>query len=424
MHVALYEPNSSGHRYTHVKRLLPVLAGLGAKVTFVTSRQGRESQEYAAQVQGVEHLCDVESSMEFDEKAPVKANVKRMAEHLRRVVNDLGADHVLMPYADGTIQTAGMMRVTGRFSVPRGVEVEGLMMRGLFAYQEGGGLRAALRTKAWLALTAAAPFSTIHHMDPIVVRAMRRRAPGLARRVRLIPDPVEPFDAPTRLEARRRLGIPEDGRYIGCVGFQDRRKGIDRLIRAFLDASLGTNDRLLLAGKQEPQIRDMLAGEAAGAVAAGRIISLARYISDEELCLGVSAMDVVCTPYPPDAGHSGSSSIVIHAAGQARPSLGSDCGWVGDTIRRFGLGWVTDVMNPGVFASAVRTAMDQAGAFRLTEGGRRFVEFHRPDNFGACFAKRLRERLNLPPVQGLREWSWVEEAAEPVGPSARPDSGR
>lgn len=410
MHVALYEPNNSGHRYTHIKRLLPALAALGGKVTFVTSRQGRASQEYAAQIKAVEHHATVESSMEFDEKGDLKRNVRSFADNLRRVARDLAADHIFMPYADGTIQTIGILRLTGRFSIPPNVEIEGLMMRGLFAYEASTAIKARLRTKAWLTLTAAAPFATIHHMDPIVYRAMRDRAPSLAKRVRLIPDPVEPFTPPTCAEARRRLGIPDDGRYIGCVGFQDRRKGIDRLIRAFLDARLGAKDRLLLAGKQEQAIKDILAGEAVQAVDEGRIVSLARYISDEELCLGVSAMDVVCTPYPPDAGHSGSSSIVIHAAGQERPSLGSDCGWVGDTIRRFGLGAVCDVMNPTTFAAAIRASLESAAEFRLPEGGKRFVEFHRPENFTGCFTKRLRERLNLPPVQGLRDWSWVEQA--------------
>ncbi len=411
MHIALFEPNNSGHRYTHVKRLLPALASFGAKVTFVTSRQGRDSQEYAAQIKPLENLCAVEASMEFDEKGDQKRSIRSFADNLRRVARDLAADHIIMPYADGTIQTAGMLRLTGRYTLPPGVEIEGLMMRGLFAYDAAPSLKARLRARAWLALTAAAPFTIVHHMDPIVYRAIRSRAPSLASRVRLMPDPVEPFTPPTKAEARRRLGLPENGRYVGCVGFQDRRKGIDRLIRAFLDARLSATDRLLLAGKQEQAIKDILAAEGTQAVSEGRIISLARYISDEELCLGVSALDVVCTPYPPDAGHSGSSSIVIHAAGQDRPSLGSDCGWVGDTIRRFGLGWVCDVMSPQTFAAAVRSSLESAGDFRLPEAGRRFVEFHRPDNFTACFTKRLRERLNLPPVQGLRDWDWVEATA-------------
>jgi len=252
-------------------------------------------------------------------------------------------------------------------------------------------------------------------MDPIVVRALQRRAPGLWRRTRLIPDPVECFDPPARAEARRRLGIPEDGRYIGCVGYMDRRKGIDRLIRAFLAARLGRTERLLLAGGQESAIRELLADEAADAVRERRIITLERYISDEEFRLSVAAMDVVCTPYPPDAGHSGSSSIVIHAAGQERPVLGSASGWIGNTIQRFGLGQVCDVTDMVAFARAISASLDASPDYRISESGRRFVEFHRPENFVACFTRRLRERLGLPDPSGLPTWDWVLEAgAEPA----------
>lgn len=425
MHIALYEPNSEGHRYTHVRRLIPALAQLGT-LTFVTSHEGVASPEYAAQIKPVEHLCTVESSMSFDKKAPIKHNLRSMTRHLRRAAHDLKADHVYMPYSDGTIQLAGFLRLSGRFPLPPNVELEGLMMRGAFAYSPSRGLRHALRTRAWLLATRASPFHTIHHMDPIVVRAIQARSPALARRVRLIPDPVEPFTPPTRQDARKALGIPDDGRLIGCVGYQDRRKGIDLLIRAFLAANLPPTDRLFLAGKQEAAIQSLLGGEAAQAVREGRIITLARYISDEELRLGVSALDVVCTPYPPNAGHSGSSSIVIHAAGQGRHSLGTDHGWVGDAITRFGLGSVCDVDNQPAFAAAIRASLEISHQFTLPEAGRRFVAFHRPDNFTACFTRRLRERLGLPQAEGLLDWEWVQAAHSTpsgrVSHSPRPQS--
>lgn len=410
MRIALYEPNNDGHRYTHLKRLIPALAALG-QVTVVTSAEGAASKQYEAQLRGVSNLFTLDASMPLtNPQGP--AYLKHVMQHLRRVARTPGVDHVLMPYADGTIQQAGLARLTARFGVPAGVEIEGLMMRGLFAYDDRPTLMQRVKARAWLALTAASPFGVIHHMDPIVVRAVLARSPRLARRMTLIPDPVEPFVSPGKTFARRALGIPEDGRYAGCVGYQDTRKGIDRLIRAFVAADLPPTDRLLLAGGHAKEIREMLAGEFAGAVASGRIVSLARYISDEELCLGVAAMDVVCTPYPPDSGHSGSSSIVIHAAGQERPVLGCAFGWVGDTIRRFGLGWECDVLDPTAFARAIARSLDEAGTFRLGEGGRRFVEFHRTDNFVACFTKRLRERLKMPPIGGMREWAWVMEAAK------------
>jgi hypothetical protein len=417
VHIAIFEPRPEGHHYTYIKRLLPAVADLGQQVTLVTSPEGVASPEYHAEIQSLEHLCAVDTSISLNRSGHKVGNFWGLATDLRRIAVDLAADHVLVPYADGMIQMVGFGSITGRFSRLPGVEFEGLMMRGSFAYQRPT-LREAVRARTWLALTAAAPFRVVHHTDPIVVGALKRRAPGLSRRTRLIPDPVERFDPIARDEARRRLGIREDGRYIGCVGIMDRRKGIDRLIRAFVAARLGAADRLLLAGKQEPAIRELLAAEAADAVRDGRIVALERYISDEEFCLSVAAMDVVCTPYPPEGGHSGSSSIVVHAAGQGRPVLGSAFGWIGDTIQRFGLGRVADVTDTAAFARAISASIGAADEYRITEGGRRFAEFHRPDNFAACFTRRLRERLGLPAHTGLRTWDWVlEAAAEPAQPA-------
>jgi len=412
VHIAIFEPNPEGHRYTYVKRLLPAVVALAERVTFVTSREGVATQEYQAQIKSLEHLCAIDSSISLNRSGPGK--LRGMATDLRRTATDLSADHVLVPYADRTIQMVGLRHIAGRFSLPPGVELEGLMMRGTFAYNRPT-LPEAVRARAWLTLTAAAPFNIVHHTDPIVVRALERYAPGLWRRTRLIPDPVERFDPPARIEARRSLGIREDGRYIGCVGYMDRRKGIDRLIRSFLAARLDSTDRLLLAGEQEPAIRDLLEDEAADAVREGRIITFERYISDEQFRLSIAAMDVVCTPYPPDAGHSGSSSVAIHAAGQERPVLGSACGWIGDTIQRFGLGRVCDVTDMAAFAGAISASLDASNDYRITEGGRRFAEFHRPENFAACFTLRLRERLGLAAPTCLRTWEWVMEAcAEPA----------
>lgn len=422
MHVVLFEPNYHGHRLVHIRRMLPTLASLPVKITLVTGAASRGSREYQDQIAPLEHLLTLHEQPAYplDDGA---AYIKRAALEASRVVRTLRPDHMYVPYADGTVQHMGMRRLTGRFPVPRGVELEGLMMRGEFAYAQSPGLKARLRHAAWIQAVAASPFRTIHHMDPIIAEAMRARSSSLASRVRLIADPVEAFGPMSKAEARRRLGVPTDGRYIGCVGYQDTRKGIDLLIRAFIQADLPPSDRLLLPGGQEKPVKALLEGEAAPAVASGRIIPIGRYISDEELMISIAALDVVATAYPPNAGHVGSSSIVIHAASQGRPVLGTEHGWVGQTIRRFGLGDTCDVLHTDMFARAIRASLDRSMTYRQGEAGRRFAEFHRPENFVASFLRRLRERLNLPQPQGLRDWSWVLEASEDRGSVVRAKAG-
>jgi glycosyltransferase involved in cell wall biosynthesis len=411
MHVVLFEPNAHGHRYTHIRRLAPTIAGLGVRLTLVTARESLATAEFKAQIEPLGSTLNIEAGRSY----PIGEGttyLRAAAAGLRWTARHLRPDHLYVPYADGTIQIVGARRLVGTFGIPASVEIEGLMMRGEFAYPKRRTPLIRLRHETWLTCTAAAPFRTIHHMDPLIAEALAARRSSLRPRVRLIADPVEAFTPTTPAEARRRLGIPEDGRYIGCVGYQDTRKGIDLLIRAFLQARVSPTDRLLLAGGQEAQVRALLdEPEPQAAIRQGRIVLIKRYISDEELMLGIAAMDVVATPYPPDRAHVGSSSIVIHAASQGRPVLGTDSGWVGHTIRRFGLGWTCGVNDPGEFAGAIRSALESAGSYRPGEASRRFSEFHRPENFVSGFCRRLRERLGAPQPAGLREWSWVLEAA-------------
>ena len=125
------------------------------------------------------------------------------------------------------------------------------------------------------------------------------------------PDPVESKPRIDQGVARRRLGVPESGRYLGSVGLMDERKGIDRLITAFANAPLEPDDRLLLVGQSSLAVRDLLEGPMADLVRDGRIVAIDRYVDNEEFSAAISALDVVCTPYPQ---HIGSASVVIRAA--------------------------------------------------------------------------------------------------------------
>lgn len=411
LRVVVAEPNPGGHHFAYVRRLLPALSELGAEVTLATSPAGLKSVEYQTHLAGVKELIAPAAVLADPSERPSQSR-REFAAGLAALPGRLSADHVLIPYADGAMQMAGLRRMTGRFRVAPGVEFEALLMRGSFAYKSPS-VREAARSRAWITLTTAAPFRTVHHIDPFVVAALRERGPALAQRMTLLADPAEPFDSPSRQQARGILGIPEDGRYIGCVGPMDLRKGIDLLVEAFMAAPLAPTDRLLLAGTQDPAIRAQLAGTAAPLVRQGRILSIDRYLGEEEMRTAIAAMDVVCTPYPPHRGHSGSSSIVIHAASQDRFVLGEASGWIGRTLDAFGLGATCRTIDRQAFAHAIASSLDEGTNYELSPAGQRLVSFHSPRNFVAGFTRRIRQRMGLPPPDGEVDWAWVMEAAKP-----------
>jgi glycosyltransferase involved in cell wall biosynthesis len=188
----------------------------------------------------------------------------------------------------------------------------------------------------------------------------------------------------------------------------DTRKGIDLLIAAFATGALGCDCRLLLAGLLSPDVQSLLIGPMAELVHQERIIVINRYLDDSELHAAMSALDVVCTPYP---RHIGSASIVIRAAAAGRPVVASDFGWLGMVVPRFNLGWLCDDSDPRSLGSTIGFALQRSSEFRSTEAARRFVSFHSVENFQTAWTVRLRERLGLPVMPIEPSWDAVLAAS-------------
>jgi glycosyltransferase involved in cell wall biosynthesis len=270
----------------------------------------------------------------------------------------------------------------------------------------GLGAMARIRRRANFFAAKHLPLLRAHHLDPRVIEQLGGGKTGAAGYWRLMPDPVETPDQLDRAEARRRLRLDQGGKYVGCVGVIDGRKGCDLLIRAFAAAALPNEWKLLLVGSHDDQIRGMLRGEHAALVAAGRIVSIDRFVSTPELMDALVAMDLACTPYP---SQNASASIIIRATAAHRPALGANFGWIETTVPRFGLGWTCDVLDGDAFARGLREACAASGDWKMTTAAERFVEFHSPANFQAAWVREIRLKLGLAPLPE-RTWAWVLEA--------------
>lgn len=403
----IFQPECGGHRLHHVKLLLQALAALTPDVHVVLGRDAPGSKEYRTHLSGLDGAATYHAVVDPDaiRGRGVVGGSRAALRALRQAVDRVRPDHVYVPTGDGLAQVAGAARLVGRRYVPRGVEVETLLFRGRVGYPSAG-LRNRLIDWATLRATQLTPWDRIFFGDAVRYQAVvGRSGRSVAARMRLTPDPVEEVPDMGRAEARRVLGLPSDGRYVACMGRIDTRKGCDLLVKAFAAADLRPDDRLLLLGKVDPPVADVLRSPGvSGLIDSGRIVVHDDYVSDEQMLAGFSAADVVCTPYP---RHLASASIVIRAAAARRPVLGSDTGWMGDTVPRFGLGWTCDVEDVPTFARAMREAVNQSEGFSFGESSKRFVAFHSVRNFAACWTERVRERLGLPSEEGRLTWEWV-----------------
>jgi glycosyltransferase involved in cell wall biosynthesis len=328
---------------------------------------------------------------------------------LGRAIEHLRADHLYVAYGDGLTTVAGLARVLGRRFWPESIGAEVLLMRGGYQYPQRK-LAVRLRDRVAPNLIGRAPFDRVHHLDSDDVDALRAANLSLSSRFRLMPDPIERLKLVSHGDARRSLGIPEKGRYIGCAGLLDARKGIDLLLRAFaaVRGRLAPDDRVLLAGLVQPEIRAVIEHELPKEMRQ-QIVTLDRFLSTAELNTAIAAMDVVCTPYP---HHLHSVSIVIRAAAARRMVLATGIGWMHRTVRQFSLGRTCDVRDIPTFADAIVSSLRESESFIPREASRRFIEFHAADNFASHWVAHLRERLGLPLERALIEWDWVLEALD------------
>jgi glycosyltransferase involved in cell wall biosynthesis len=407
MRVAVYEPDSTGHHFAYLAHVMPALAELPCEPVLLTTAEAAASADFVHHLAPHANRLTVDTSLTVFAKKRALVPMWKQWTDMVRAVRQLEVDHLWVACGDGLVQLAGLDRLIGRRPLPASLESEVLVLRGGYTYGASN-LQKRIQARFSPYLIRIGPWGTIHHLNPDDLAILQNAGGDMRARCRLMPDPVEPPVTATKTQARRELRIPEAGRYIGCTGMIDKRKGIDLLLGAFLLAArqLDKNDRMLLAGPIAPEIRTLLDRQFADDLRQARVVLLDRPLSGREMNLALAALDVACTPYPT---HIHAASIVIRAAAVGRPVLGSAIGWMRRTIDEFRLGRVCDVTDHERFAAAIVECLDAADSYVPTEASRRLAAFHSPCNFVAHWTARLRERLGLPPLDRI-EWEWVTAA--------------
>jgi hypothetical protein len=246
----------------------------------------------------------------------------------------------------------------------------------------------------------------LHWLDPIPYEFLRRKFPEQAPRLRVMPDPVEAAPEIDTATAREKLGLPTTGRITGCLGVLVEQKNVRLLMAAFRNARLSDSDRLMLAGPMSDSVRAFVDNEYDDMIRAGRLITIDRHLSLDEITLAVLASDLVCIPTP---YRMGSSSFVIRAAAARRPVLADEFGWTGWVVPKFNLGTSIDMRDAGQLTAALPAALEQAACWVPSPAAQRFVRFHAAENFQAHWTARLRERLQLPRDPRYLPWECVGE---------------
>lgn len=386
----IFETNLGGHRGNFVQLLAGELLRLGVEVHLVLPANWEELEAGASLLSKVEpHVAT--HTLSATQTGMPRVIAKRRLQQLAESMRQVKPDHVYVPYADGLAQTWGMAIRPSRVLDKKDACVEGLMMRGSFAYPSPSWKEGAARRANRMAL-ARAPWDRLHQLDPIPYQRIMQSESALAAITRLIPEPIEPKPVETKDACRKWLGLPSDRRVVMCPGVVDERKGVDRLIDAFADSAIATDSILYLLGAHSSKIRNLLRERHAELVRRGTIISHDRFATPEEFQAMFGAADCVVLGYP---RHIGSASILLRAAKTDVRILASDWGWLGWAARTFSLGETFDATDHQSFVGALGSLDSVKAKFGSNERRQRFLAYHTVENHLSHWTSLLRERTAL-----------------------------
>jgi len=404
MRVLVSEHHHRGHYYRYLSHLVPAVAAVASETVVAVTREGRASPEFSTYLQPLAGIVRFEEIL--PSASPWVPMQERWQVHrdVRRAILDLDPDYVLMPSGDGPATLASVFRMIGRGAMPRRIPCE-------VGIHFGSGLTddRSVRVRDWMNQLnlALGGFARVHLANVLFYE--QARSHGFGRTFTLMPDAVLPNPRLDKAESRRRLGIPADGRYIGLAASLDSRKAIGPMLAAFRAASSSRSERVLLAGRISDAHLKTIQESFQDLVDEERLILIKGFISPETFQTVLTALDVVCTPYP---GFGGLSGTVLEAVSAGRPILAHAYGWSKAMVRRFALGWTCDVLDHAAFTGTIRTALDRCDDYTETEAIRRLLRFHLPENFARTWVEGIRSRNRLTNPDA-HPWSWVVEAIPP-----------
>ena len=407
MRVLVFEQSHAGHHYQYVRHLLAGLVQLPVDVVVALTRHGYHSAEFKT------FLLPFEDQVEFDASVPGVSPRLRdrwaMYKNLMAAVQRHRPDFLYVPSADWQTDLMGAMGLLGRSALPESVHGEAAFHYGSIGSNRT--IKHQVKEFARIVLQRHSGWRKIFFVNFQHYERAVRSAPSLATRIALLPDPIRKYRGPGKLEARKLLGIPEDGRYVGVSGVLDERKGIPELLHAWARAGMGERDRMLFAGRLSPDMRRLMNREGGDElVRRSTLIAMDRFLGEAEFHAALAAVDVVWAVYP-NFNHL--SSIVLNATAAGRPIISLDYGWCGEMVRRFQLGWVCSSVDRDVLTRTLAHAMEQAGDYKVSESAERLLRFHDPENFAETWMMSLRATIHKTLDRPIPTWGWVNGQGTP-----------
>jgi glycosyltransferase involved in cell wall biosynthesis len=407
MRALVFEQWRGGHYYNYLRCLVPRLAEHASQVIVAMTARAAAAPTFAPALDEFRRARGVtidDSVPDADPALPAGQRF-RLLRHLADAVARHRPDYLMLPSADAQTLALGLLGHVGLRPFGRSLHTAAT-----FHYGYGPAVatrKQALKELAYRTAYAGATWTRLNFVNFLYFEHARARGARWISRAHVVGDPVPQPERLSKREARRMLGVPEDGRYLGLLGSLDVRKAVPELVAGFRAARLGETDRLLLGGRLAPEFQRFLVETAADLIRSGRLIVLDRFLSDGELSQGYSALDVACPLY---RDFPGLASLMLKAIAAGRPTVVSDFGWMRAITRRFGVGHTVRLDDPEALGRTLASALDASADYREEEATARLLQFHEVSNFTEAMLADVRQLTGKTTAPEVKCWEWVLEA--------------
>ena len=402
--VAVFEPGFSGHRLHYVSLILQAINDLGLQPVLMTTAEAVDSVEFRSFIGEISQAYELyELPDVFGARYCGIADVKSRSLEFDRVICEVAPDHLLIPTSE-TLFPIFVWRQATRFKPSCSMPfTESLFLSPGHGYRAQS-FRRRIGNPIVRFCSRRLPIDVYAHVDPYQLETVATKK-GTIEYV-VMPDPVPTPCVISQDSARKKLGIRDDGRFIGICGAISASKGVHDLTRAFKLAlpALRPNDRLLLAGSFSDETREFIFSENQELIESKRIVAIDKFLSNDEIDWAFHATDLYCVA---QIGRPGSSGTLLRAVAAGKPVLARDRFWSGRITKRFGLGWVSETWNPEKFCQSIIECMAEIDDFKFQAKSKSFIQFHSEKNFQATWMSKVRQRLGLPRPAWQLGWDEV-----------------
>lgn len=298
-------------------------------------------------------------------------------------------DQVIIPYLDYCLYSIALLG-----SPFKKTPWIGIVMRPAFHFTKMGIMAPhsqllRIKEQLFLQVLQNSTLNKLWTIDETLKHFIDKTHSSLAKHIDYLPDPAELNGMVTKDQARQILNIGKNVIVILIYGALSLRKGIAELLLAAQSTNFPQNVHILLAGKQDKQITDLLKQPFAQHLRnTGRLHQINHFLTEEEQYNVFIVSDIVWLGY---RQHYNMSGVIIQAGQMGLPIIACQEGLIGWLTKKYQLGITVSIQDQEQIITAIKQLTPKILEINNYQNNHsRFFTSHTPSNFASKLLNSLK----------------------------------